>query len=117
MKFYGEIRGGTRKNCLNFGSDQDLLRWVKNLIIIIACPDQGKGTNPDALGLALHHQGRTFSNAYCQANLWISVMQVVPLVLIKYKPINVFDVHVLLDQFALTFPVRSLVRMISKLVM
>ena len=29
-------------------------------MIVIACPDQGAGTDPEALGLAFHHQGPTF---------------------------------------------------------
>ena len=29
--------------------------------------DQGKGTDPEALGLAFHHPSPTFINAYCQA--------------------------------------------------
>ena len=40
---------------------------MKNSIIVVACPDQGEGINPEALGLAFHHQGPTFINAYCQA--------------------------------------------------
>ena len=36
-------------------------------IIVIACPNQGEGTDPEALELAFHHQGPTFINAYCQA--------------------------------------------------
>ena len=29
-------------------------------MIVIACPDEGVGTDPEALGLAFHHQGPTF---------------------------------------------------------
>ena len=29
----------------------------EKLIIVIACLDQGEGTDPEALGLAFHHQG------------------------------------------------------------
>ena len=36
-------------------------------IIIVAYADQGEGTDPEALGLAFHHQGPTLSNAYYQA--------------------------------------------------
>ena len=42
-------------------------KWAKNAIIVVACADQGKGRGPEALGLAFHHQGPTFFNAYCQA--------------------------------------------------
>ena len=40
---------------------------MKNSIIVAACFDRGKGNNPEALGLALHHQGPTFIHAYCHA--------------------------------------------------
>ena len=33
----------------------------------IAYPDRGAGNDPEALGLAFHHQGPTFINAYHQA--------------------------------------------------
>ena len=29
-------------------------------MIVIACPDQGAGNDPEALGLAFYHQGPTF---------------------------------------------------------
>ena len=38
-------------------------------MIVVACPDQGEGTDPDALGLAFHHQGRTFTYCPAAANL------------------------------------------------
>ena len=41
---------------------------MKNSIIVVACPDQGEGTDPETLGLAFLHQGPTFNNAYCQAD-------------------------------------------------
>ena len=34
----------------------------KNSIIVVVYPDQGEGTDPEALGIAFHHQ-----YAYCQA--------------------------------------------------
>ena len=43
-------------------------KCAKNSIIFVACPDQGKGTDPEALGLAFHHQGPTFINTYYQAD-------------------------------------------------
>ena len=69
-KVYGEVRSGTRKNWLNFSIDLDLLRWVNDeknhnnncSMTWSWCSD------PEALGLALHHQGPTFINAYCQVN-------------------------------------------------
>ena len=33
---------------------------AEDTVIVIACPDQGAGTDPEALGLAFHHQGLTF---------------------------------------------------------
>ena len=65
MKFHGGVQDGN-KNWLNIGSDLGLLRWAKKMITIIACPDWSAGNDPDALGLAFHHQGLTFINAYCQ---------------------------------------------------
>ena len=35
--------------------------------LVVALPDRGAGNDPEALGLAFHHQGPTFINAYCQA--------------------------------------------------
>ena len=40
---------------------------MKSSIIAVAFPDQGKGTDSKVLGLAFHHQGATFIDAYCQA--------------------------------------------------
>ena len=34
---------------------------------VVAFPDRGAGNDPQALGLAFHHQGPTFINLYCQA--------------------------------------------------
>ena len=42
-------------------------KWTKKSIIAVACPSQGEGTDPEALGLAFNHQGPTFISAYCQA--------------------------------------------------
>ena len=41
---------------------------MKNLMIglLVACPDQSKSADSETLWLAFHHQGPTFSNAYCQ---------------------------------------------------
>ena len=43
----------------------------KNSMIIVACPDQGEGTGPEALGHQQvlryeHHQDPTFIDAYCR---------------------------------------------------
>ena len=35
--------------------------------MVVACLDHGEGTDPEAFGLAFHHQGPTFINACCQA--------------------------------------------------
>ena len=40
---------------------------AENTIIVVASPDYDAGNDPDVLGLALHHQGPAFINAYCQA--------------------------------------------------
>ena len=53
---------GKRKNKLNFSSDQCL--WLINLTDCLACPEQGAGNDPDALGIAFYHQGPTFINSY-----------------------------------------------------
>ena len=67
MKFYGVVRVGTIKNCLNVGGSLGLInKGAKNAIIVVAWPDHGAGNDPEALGLALHHHGPTFINAYCQ---------------------------------------------------
>ena len=42
-------------------------KLAKNSIIVVACPDQVEGKDPEALGLALHQQGPIFVNAFCQA--------------------------------------------------
>ena len=34
-------------------------------MIVAVCPDRGEGNDPEALGLACHHQGPIFINAYC----------------------------------------------------
>ena len=55
------------KNWLNFGTNLDFLRWVneqKNTTVVKAWPDFIAGNDPEALGLALHHQGLTFINAH-----------------------------------------------------
>ena len=48
MKFYGGVLGNTVKNCLKFGDELGILRWVneqkKN--IIVAYPDRGAGNDP-----------------------------------------------------------------------
>ena len=36
-------------------------------IIVVAYPDRGAVNDPGALGLAFHHQGLTFINAYCHS--------------------------------------------------
>ena len=36
-------------------------------MIIVASTDCGSANDPKASGLALHNQGPTFINAYCQA--------------------------------------------------
>ena len=33
--------------------------------IVVACPDRGAVNDPKALGLSFHHQGPTFTSAYC----------------------------------------------------
>ena len=58
------------KNWLNFGGDLGLLKMsklAKNAIIVVAWPDHGAGDDPETLGLALHHHGPTYINAYYQA--------------------------------------------------
>ena len=42
------------------GNDPEALGFSQKRIIVIACPDQGAGNDPEALGLAFHHQGPTF---------------------------------------------------------
>ena len=62
MKFYGVVLSSIIKNWLNFGGDLGILRWVngqKNIIIVVAYPDQGAGNDSKPLGLAFHHQGST----------------------------------------------------------
>ena len=39
----------------------------KNSVIVVACPGQDENTDPEAAGLAFHHQGPTLINACCQA--------------------------------------------------
>ena len=60
-----------RKKLLNFGGNLGLLRFgkknTKNSNTVAACCGRSKGNDPEALGLAFHHQGPTFINAYCQA--------------------------------------------------
>ena len=38
----------------------NLVNKKQTTMIVIACPDQGAGNDPEALGLAFHHQGPTF---------------------------------------------------------
>ena len=40
--------------------DEQMSKEKKPSIIVVACPDQGEGTDTEALGLAFHHQGPTF---------------------------------------------------------
>ena len=42
-------------------------------------PDHGVGNDPIPLGLAFHHQGSAFINAYCQAAMDLSMHVVKPL--------------------------------------
>ena len=63
-----------RTEWVNSGGDLGLLRWVnlaENTVIAIAWPDRGRENDPEALGLAVHHQGPTFFNAYCQAATYL----------------------------------------------
>ena len=39
---------------------------AKNSIKDAACPDRGASIDPEALGLAFHHQGPTCINQFCQ---------------------------------------------------
>ena len=48
-------------------------------IIAVSWPDCGVGNDPVPLGLAFHHQGATFINAYCQAAMSLSMHVVKPL--------------------------------------
>ena len=75
MKFYGGVLGCIMKNWLNFGGEQ------KNTptIIAVSWPDCGVCNDPVPLGLAFHHQGSTFINAYCQAAMNLSMHVVNPL--------------------------------------
>ena len=45
----------------------NMSKWANNIIIVAAWPDCGAGNDLEALGLAFHHRGPTFINAYCQA--------------------------------------------------
>ena len=42
------------------GNDPEALGFSQKRIIVIACPDQGAGNDPETLGLAFYHQGPTF---------------------------------------------------------
>ena len=48
-------------------------KGAKNSVTVVACPDYGEGTDPEALRLAFHHQGPTFINAYMLSNLMVEV--------------------------------------------
>ena len=43
--------------------------WVLTIdqkkVIVVACLYGGAGNDPEALGIAFHHQGSTFINVYC----------------------------------------------------
>ena len=51
MKFYGGVQSSTKKNCVNFGGDLGIIRWVneqkQNTIILVAYPDRGAGNDPE----------------------------------------------------------------------
>ena len=58
MKFYGGVRGGKRNKQLNFDGDPNHVPalvgicahfTLHNELIIVACPDQGAGNDPEAL--------------------------------------------------------------------
>ena len=48
-------------------------------IVAVSWPDCGVGNDPVPLGLAFHHRGSTFLNAYCQAAMNLSMHVVKPL--------------------------------------
>ena len=52
IKFYGGVRGGKWKNWLNCGYDLGLVRWAKDTIIDVTCPEQVAGNDPERLELA-----------------------------------------------------------------
>ena len=50
MKFYGRVLSSTSKNCLNFGGDLGVVRWVneqKYTVIVVAYPDRGAGNDSE----------------------------------------------------------------------
>ena len=41
---------------------------VAEYLIVVACYDWGAGNDPEIFGLAFHHQGLVFINAYCHTS-------------------------------------------------